>query len=93
MGCYPLLPKQRKEFMPVDFVVSAMLNIASTNNNLGHAYNLVQPEPGAAIDLETTFDIINDLSPTTHLRGLPYPEWVKRLSHAVEDPLHRWSRC
>ncbi|KAL1964793.1 hypothetical protein VTN77DRAFT_6660 [Rasamsonia byssochlamydoides] len=27
MGCYPLLPKQHKEFIPVDFVVSAMLHI------------------------------------------------------------------
>ena len=88
MGCYPLLPKQREEFVPVDFVVSGWLHIASCNDNCGHAYNLVHPEPGATMELQAIFDLINKLSPGSLMKGIPYADWVGTLSRASGDRLY-----
>ncbi|KAJ5664873.1 uncharacterized protein N7477_007321 [Penicillium maclennaniae] len=45
MQSYPLLPNQRKEFVPVNYVNAAILHIASTPYSLGHAYHIVPPSP------------------------------------------------
>ncbi|PWY96728.1 non-ribosomal peptide synthetase [Aspergillus sclerotioniger CBS 115572] len=87
MGCYPILPAQRKEFIPVDFVVGALLHIAASPAKLRKAYNLIQPRHEAAIDMVTTFKILNDLSPTP-MQGMPYADWVRRFSLELRDPLH-----
>ncbi|PWY81111.1 non-ribosomal peptide synthetase [Aspergillus eucalypticola CBS 122712] len=87
MGCYPLLPAQRKEFIPVDFVVGALLHIAANPARLGRAYNLIQPRHQAALDMNTTFCLLRDLSPVA-LHPLPYAEWVQCFSLETQDPLH-----
>ncbi|KAJ6022753.1 Nonribosomal peptide synthetases (NRPS) [Penicillium canescens] len=87
MGTYPILPDQRKEFVPVDFVVNAILHISSSHTNLGQAYNLVQPDLKNAIDINTSFDLLNRMIPAP-LRGIPYEEWVNSLSMRLNDPLH-----
>ncbi|OJJ72232.1 hypothetical protein ASPBRDRAFT_125300 [Aspergillus brasiliensis CBS 101740] len=87
MGLYPILPNQRKEFIPVDFVVDAIIHVSTTHENLGHAYNLVQPDLHNAIDINTSFDILNQLSPYK-MQGVPYEQWVNSLSERLDDPLH-----
>ncbi|GKZ36760.1 putative NRPS-like protein biosynthetic cluster [Aspergillus brasiliensis] len=87
MGSYPVLPAQRKEFIPVDFVVGALLHIAANPARLGHAYNLVQPRREAAIDLITTFEMLDSLTPLK-MKPLPYSKWVERFSFKTQDPLH-----
>ncbi|KAJ5801837.1 non-ribosomal peptide synthetase [Penicillium pulvis] len=87
MGSYPILPAQRKEFIPVDFVVGALLHIAASPARLGRAYNLIQPCQQAALDMISTFELLNSLSPVA-LRPLPYSEWVKSFSLKTDDPLH-----
>lgn len=87
MGCHPVLRAQRKEFIPVDFVVDAMLAIAQNPRRLGRAYNLVQPRFTDAIDLDTAFALLKQVS-RVPLRPLPYKQWVQCFSLETHDPLH-----
>lgn len=85
MGCYPILPNQRKEFVTVDYVNSALLHIASSNKNLAHAYHLVPQDRSASADMIEMFEILRKLGfPKIH--GLSYGEWVKRVR---KDPPER----
>ncbi|KAL3448341.1 hypothetical protein BJX65DRAFT_295214 [Aspergillus insuetus] len=101
MGAFPVLPRQRKEFVPVDFVVDALLHISSSSSssshrnpgNLGHAFGLVHPDPASAIDVCAAFALLNRISPSPSpsprpMRGVPYSEWVRSLSLRPEDPLY-----
>ncbi|KAB8076949.1 putative NRPS-like enzyme [Aspergillus leporis] len=74
MGCYPLLPYQRKEFIP-------------SKDNLGHAYNLVHPDKANAIDICTSFTLLKSICPYP-MRGVAYTEWVHSLSLRTNDPLY-----
>ncbi|KAF7589997.1 hypothetical protein BBP40_003441 [Aspergillus hancockii] len=87
MGCYPLLPTQRKEFIPVDYIVGAMLHISKSKDNLGHAYNLVHPDIAHAIDMCTSFNLLKSICPYP-MRGATYTEWVQSLSLRTNDPLY-----
>jgi amino acid adenylation domain-containing protein/thioester reductase-like protein len=87
LGCYPLLPAQRKEFIPVDYIVGAMLHISKSKDNLGHAYNLVHPDKTHAIDMCTSFNLLNSICPYP-MHGVTYTEWVESLSLRTNDPLY-----
>ncbi|KAF4179661.1 hypothetical protein CNMCM8927_007498 [Aspergillus lentulus] len=87
MGCYPLLPSQRKEFIPVDYIVGAMLHISKSEGNLRHAYNLVHPDKTHAIDMSTSFDLLKSICPYP-MHGITYAEWVQSLSLRTNDPLY-----
>lgn len=78
MGCYPVLYSQRKEFATVDYVNLALLHIASSNRNLGHAFHLVPQDRSASADMIETFEMLKRLG-FPNLHGLPYDEWVRRL--------------
>ncbi|PWY90216.1 NRPS-like enzyme [Aspergillus heteromorphus CBS 117.55] len=86
MGLYPILPGQRKEFVPVDFVVDAMLHISTKLSSLGHAYNLVHPHLDDAISTNGSFELLNELSPY-QMRAIPYDQWVDALSGRVGDSM------
>ncbi|KAJ5089112.1 hypothetical protein N7532_007796 [Penicillium argentinense] len=77
MGCYPLLPNQRKEFVPVDYVNATILHIASSpaSSSLGHAYHIVPPSRNASIDMNAAMDLVSSASGTT-IKGVPYQEWI-----------------
>lgn len=92
MGVYPLLPDQRKEFVSVDFVVNAILHISSFHHNLGHAYNLVQPDTTNSLDVNACFDILNRISPRK-MRGIPYSRWVNLLCARSESTLKPLIPC
>lgn len=104
MGCYPLLPKQRSEFVPVNYVSSAILHIAAFPSSLGRAYHVVPPSQEVSIDMEASMDLISkfDGSP---IQGVQYTEWIDRLAanppkslqalqpmlvEKVRDGLTRW---
>jgi thioester reductase-like protein len=96
VGAYPVLPLQRKEFVPVDFVVDARLHISSCERgSLGHAFNLIHPDPASVIDVCAAFALLNRISPSPSsppspgpVRGVPYTEWVQSLSLRPGDPLY-----
>ncbi|KAJ5747181.1 uncharacterized protein N7511_008877 [Penicillium nucicola] len=80
IGAFPHLPRQRMEYVTVDYVCNAMLHIASDNTNLGQSYSLVAPDPADSVNLEKTVDVINDAG--YPVERIPYWDWVCRL----QDP-------
>ncbi|KAL4930457.1 non-ribosomal peptide synthetase [Aspergillus undulatus] len=83
LGCYPKLPNQSKEFVPVDHVTSAMLHISSSVFSLGHTYHLVPPIPEQSIDIDGTMELLAEATGAP-IECISYSEWVERLS-AVPD--------
>ncbi|WP_300002844.1 amino acid adenylation domain-containing protein [uncultured Cedecea sp.] len=77
IGAYPNLPRQRKEFIPVDYVSAVLLTIAKNNDNLGQAYHLVPPDHAQSIDLNQFFELICENG--YPLKKLPYSEWITQL--------------
>lgn len=90
IGCYPLLPNQRKEFVPVDYVNAVILHIASlpAGTSLGHAYHIVPPTRAASIDMNGSMELASSLSSSeAGMRGLPYREWVDILMEKSPERL------
>ncbi|TKI05599.1 non-ribosomal peptide synthetase [Martelella alba] len=84
----PILPHQRKDFSPVNYVSAALLAIAGKHANLGKAYHLVPPDDTLSIDMETFFSLLDECG--FPLQMLTYPNWVKRLEddpHLETNPL------
>ncbi|KAK6507636.1 hypothetical protein TWF481_006062 [Arthrobotrys musiformis] len=86
MGTYPLLPKQRKEFIPVDHCIRDILHISYSNSNLGRAYNIVPLDPSASVEWNNTFELLKQCS-NFNLRGSPYLDWVNQLPEVVDERL------
>ncbi|PYI32029.1 putative NRPS-like enzyme [Aspergillus indologenus CBS 114.80] len=86
-GCYPLLPGHREDIVPVDWVVSTLLHIASGSQHARQAYNVVHPTAGSGVELSTIFTLLNQVRGKTSLRPVPYSEWVGVLSQTHESPL------
>ncbi|KAJ6142914.1 Male sterility NAD-binding [Penicillium samsonianum] len=84
LGHYPIVPGQRKAFASVDFVVDATLRIAASDENVGHAYNLIQPVP---IDLQEAFDLISGQC-SRPLEGISFSHWLKMFVDDATNPLH-----
>jgi thioester reductase-like protein len=78
IGAYPLLPGQRKEFVPVNYVSAALLSIASNNSWLGQAYHLLPPNDIQSTDLNSFFELLNQCG--YQLRPLTYSQWIARLN-------------
>ncbi|KAH8431109.1 uncharacterized protein LDX57_008770 [Aspergillus melleus] len=73
LGLFPRLD-QRLEYVPVDYVISAMLHIASSNANLNHSYSLVAPDRNDSVTVTDTARVLNEAGfPVT---VVDYPEWV-----------------
>ncbi|KAI1942648.1 hypothetical protein LOZ66_001054 [Ophidiomyces ophidiicola] len=88
LGCYPNLPNQRKEFVPVDYVVAAMLHISSSVFTLGHSFHLL-PRRAMSIDMGEVMELLGQVRGVT-MECLPYEAWIERLSassHASLQPL------
>ncbi|MGC1301501.1 MAG: amino acid adenylation domain-containing protein [Caulobacteraceae bacterium] len=77
IGAYPVLPRQGKQFVPVDFVSKAMLRIASDQANLGRAYHLTPPSADAQVDLMGFFSLLTDCG--YQLEPSPYQQWIRVL--------------
>ncbi|KAK1148109.1 putative NRPS-like protein biosynthetic cluster [Aspergillus melleus] len=86
-GCYPLLPRHRKDLVPVDFVVSALLRLSSHSGYAGHAFNLVHPDRDSAMDLPLIFEAINQLGGERRLVGVQYAQWLENLAKVPDCPL------
>ncbi|KAK6356087.1 hypothetical protein TWF718_000461 [Orbilia javanica] len=85
MGTYPLLPKQRKEFIPVDHCVRDILHISYSNANLGRAYNIVPLNSSASVEWNDTFELLKQCN--FKLQGFPYKDWVNQLPEIVDERL------
>jgi amino acid adenylation domain-containing protein/thioester reductase-like protein len=78
MGCYPKLSEHRDAYVSVDFVVSALLHIASSNESVGRAYNLVEPHSEIMISLSEIFECVRAVCLECSLVGVPYKDWLKK---------------
>lgn len=76
IGIFPRLD-QRLEYVPVDYVVSAMLHIASSNENLGHSYSLVAPDRSDSVTVNDTARVLNEAGYPVQL--LDYTEWTAQI--------------
>ncbi|KAL4956619.1 hypothetical protein BDW69DRAFT_192267 [Aspergillus filifer] len=79
LGCYPELPNQRKEFVTVDYVVSAMMLISSCVFSLGHAFHIVPYSRDESPDMDTIMQLVSQSS-GQRLDRVSYEEWIDRLS-------------
>lgn len=77
-GCYPNPPRQRNQFVPVDYVAEALVRISLSNANLGHAYNLVHPDQ-AETTLVETFEALSACC-TSPLQHVSSAEWVQEVA-------------
>lgn len=94
MGCYPQLPNQRKEFVPVDYVNAIILQIAklssspsTTSQLLGHAYHIVPPSPDVSIDMDDTMELIGQATDSGPIVKVGYQDWIERLALSPPLPL------
>lgn len=88
LGAVPDLPRQRKEFVPVDFVSRAILGIASREGAVGKAYHLVPPRPGDSVDINDFYTLLDRCGHP--LPRVSYKEWVGRLmrdARVADNPL------
>ncbi|KAF7597140.1 hypothetical protein BBP40_009478 [Aspergillus hancockii] len=79
IGCYPGLPNQRKEFVPIDYVTSTMIHIASSSLSLGHAFHIVPPTREESPEMNDTMSLIGELTGTS-IQPVSYREWIEQLS-------------
>ncbi|KAK6337289.1 hypothetical protein TWF730_002695 [Orbilia blumenaviensis] len=86
MGTYPLLHKQRKEFIPVDHCIRDILYISSSNENLGRAYAIVPLDPSTSVEWNDTFELLKQCG-NFKLQGFPYMDWVNQLPEVVDERL------
>ncbi|KAK6352002.1 hypothetical protein TWF718_005151 [Orbilia javanica] len=86
MGTYPLMPRQRKEFIPVDHCVRDILHISYSNANLGKAYNIVPFNPSESTEWNDTFKLLNKCG-NFGLKGLRFSDWVKQLPELGDERL------
>lgn len=82
IGCYPLLPNQRKEFVPVDYVNAIILHIATSpmSTSLGHAYHIVPPSRDISIDMNGSMELLGSFTNENRIVGVPYGDWIDILT-------------
>ncbi|KAJ5936191.1 NRPS-like enzyme [Penicillium verhagenii] len=81
MGTWPSLV-QRLEYVTLDYVVNAMLHIASDNAYLGRSYCLVSPDQAHSITVEDTCRVLNDAGYPVRL--VDYDDWVAQAAEEQE---------
>ncbi|KAB8236938.1 non-ribosomal peptide synthetase [Aspergillus alliaceus] len=90
MGYYPLLPNQRKEFVPVDYVNAAILHIASYRpTTVGRVYHIVPPNRNLSLDMNDSMELISSLPEDgdSPVKGVSYQEWVRELEKQSPERL------
>lgn len=76
LGCYPRPPDQLAQFVPIDFVCSAICHISLRRDSMGHAFNVVLPGEGQKITLKHIFELLSQLSPSP-MRSMSFPEFTE----------------
>ncbi|KAE8320417.1 antibiotic synthetase [Aspergillus sergii] len=88
LGCFPIMPNQSKNFIPVDYLVDAMFYLSKQERSIGVLYNMCptlekQPEN----EMTESFRMLEEAIQVP-LQELPYPQWLERLrSQDDRDPL------
>jgi amino acid adenylation domain-containing protein/thioester reductase-like protein len=80
LGCAPEVEGWHMEMTPVDFVVAAILHLASERAAQGDTYHLANPDPPPA---DEVFDWLEEQG--YPLERLPYDEWLQRIDAAPPE--------
>ena len=80
LGYAPEIEGWHMEMTPVDFVVAAILHLASEKAAQGGTYHLANPEPPSA---DEVFDRLEEQG--YPLRRHPYDEWLQRIDAAPPE--------
>ncbi|HYG83900.1 MAG TPA: amino acid adenylation domain-containing protein [Verrucomicrobiae bacterium] len=78
LGVYPNLPRQRKEFVPVDYVARAIVAVCRDSRNFNKAYHIVPPHQEST-GLNEFFGAIRATF-GYQLEELPYSVWAERVT-------------
>lgn len=79
LGTYPTLPANRKELTTVDYVVSTMLLVSMSPENLDSIYHILPDHENVRdMSLERFREALENIS-GRRLEQLPYHEWVSQL--------------
>ena len=81
-GYFPYLPRQRLEWVTVDYVCSALLHIASKKDSLGLSYHLVPPDPTRSVNMEGTCKLLNQAG--YPVKQIPYHDWVEETESKMD---------
>lgn len=74
LGAWPKL-SQSLEYILVDYVIAAMMHIASSNKNLGHSYSLLPSNPQDSIAAEGICRVIDEVEYIT--RMIDHADWAR----------------
>jgi thioester reductase-like protein len=83
IGAFPDLPRQRLEFVPVDYVSQAIVHIAGKEGHQNRAHHLVPPDPRRSLELGEFFALVNGLG--FRLARWPYRQWVARVTEDARE--------
>ncbi|PYI02049.1 acetyl-CoA synthetase-like protein [Aspergillus sclerotiicarbonarius CBS 121057] len=86
LGVFPQLD-QRLEYVTIDYVIAAVMHIASSNQSLGHSYSLLSPDQRLSATVTDTCRIINEAGYPVRL--VDYKDWVQEVARKQqrEGPL------
>ncbi|KXG52110.1 Male sterility, NAD-binding [Penicillium griseofulvum] len=83
LGTFPRILEQRLEYVTVDYVLDALIHIASDNKNLGMSYSLNCPDVRQSVDVIGTCAVLNEAG--YDVKVISYDEWVEQLRQQPED--------
>ncbi|KAL2837584.1 hypothetical protein BJX68DRAFT_272979 [Aspergillus pseudodeflectus] len=84
IGYWPTAPTVRIQLVPVDFVCSAMMRLSQSVDNLGHAFNIVQPDQENTVTFQATFELLSRLA-TPPLVEVSPREWIERFAEYGDE--------
>ncbi|KAE8131577.1 hypothetical protein BDV38DRAFT_16376 [Aspergillus pseudotamarii] len=76
LGTFPRLD-QRLEYVTLDYVISAAMHIASSNENLGRSYSLLSPDQSKSVTVIDTCRVINEAGYPVKI--VDYNDWVEQV--------------
>ncbi|KAL5363330.1 hypothetical protein BJX96DRAFT_167387 [Aspergillus floccosus] len=86
-GCYSHLPRQRLEYVTINYACSAMIHIAANNDNLSRSYHLVSPDPTDSVETIRQSSG-NPLEPMLPLKQEPVLDGLSRLQTSMHTPVY-----
>ncbi len=81
LGRYPLLERQRKEFVTVDYASAALVHIAHREDQVGKRFHLVPGANRRSVELTEFFELIQECGYA--LEQTEYGEWAERVRQLV----------
>ncbi|GAB1196178.1 hypothetical protein APSETT444_005445 [Aspergillus pseudonomiae] len=76
LGTFPRLD-QRLEYVTLDYVISAAMHVASSNESLGRSYSLLSPDQSKSVTVIDTCRVINEAGYPVKI--IDYNDWVEQV--------------